>query len=278
MRTQRLLLICGLTGLLAAGVGISWRIARDPVDYCRLASGLGYVSRNYAEAVMRNGGAESQAEYAELRAVLNEVQAEAAQLPPWNRATASLIAAGAKAGLEAAPPAQVLPAINQAIVDLGHTHDLHRVPLTHPSWKHGEQLFAEACAVCHGADGAGRSATVLSTRPPDLRNPSWATRQSPVGVFGVVSYGIPETAMPSFSDAYAVDARWDLAFYVLTLSRPRQIAPQYMFPELKDYPLAELAIRSDTELTDILAGRGAVGSLGRTQLDYLRAVAPFVDR
>jgi hypothetical protein len=84
--------------------------------------------------------------------------------------------------------------------------------------------------------------------------------------------------MPSFSDAYPVQARWDLAFYVLTLSRPPQIAPQYLFPELKGYRLDELAIRSDNELTDSLARKGAVGSLGRAQLDYLRAVAPFVDR
>jgi len=277
MRTRRLWLY-GLTGLLVAGAGIGWFIARDPVDYCQLASGLGYVGRNYGEAVMRNGGVENQSEYAEQRTLLNDALAQSALLPPWNHATASRLAASAQAGLRAAPPAEVLPGINQALLDLARDHDLHRVPPSHPSWERGRQLFGEACATCHGSDGSGRSGTVLSTRPPNLRDPDWATRQSPFGVFGVVSYGVPETAMPSFSDAYPVNARWDLAFYVLTLSRPAQIAPQYLFPDLKSYPLAELAIRSDDELSELLAKKGAVGSLGRAQLDYLRALAPFRDR
>ena len=72
------------------------------------------------------------------------------------------------------------------------------------------------------------------------------------------------TGLPRL-EAYAVDERWDLAFYVLTLSRPSEIAPRYMFPELKPYPLDELAIRSDNEAT-----RGAVGSLSPARLPARR--------
>ena len=111
-----------------------------------------------------------------------------------------------------------------------------------------------------------------------MHDPYWATRESPHAVFGAITYGVPETAMPAFSDAYSVAERWDLAFYVLTLSRPAQIAPQYLYPELRSYRLDELAIRSDDELTGILAQKGVGGWLAHAQLDYLRAVAPFVDR
>ena len=157
-------------------------------------------------------------------------------------------------------------------------HDLGWEPKAHPSWQRGKELFGEACAVCHGADGSGMAPAALSTQPPDLRDPSAVARLSPVSVFGVVSYGIPETAMPGFAAAYSVDERWDVAFYLMTLSHPAEINPAYRYPELKRWSLAELARDNDRELTNALNNHGAVGSRAYTQLEYLRAIAPFVDR
>jgi mono/diheme cytochrome c family protein len=90
--------------------------------------------------------------------------------------------------------------------------------------KKGEALYAQKCAVCHGATGKGDGAAefVLFPKPRDLTSGKFKIRSTPSlptddDLFRVVSQGIPGTAMPSWM-VLTPPQRWDLVAYVKSLS------------------------------------------------------------
>mgnify|MGYP001194373083 FL=1 len=90
--------------------------------------------------------------------------------------------------------------------------------------KKGEALYAQKCAVCHGATGKGDGAAefVLFPKPRDLTSGKFKIRSTPSlptdgDLFRVVTQGIPGTAMPSWTVLSDVQ-RWDLVAYVKSLS------------------------------------------------------------
>jgi putative copper resistance protein D len=120
----------------------------------------------------------------------------------------------------------------------------------------GGRLFAEHCAVCHGAAGAGDgpAAATLQPRPPDLRAHHVAVHTAG-DIFWWISHGRPP--MPAFADRLDPEARWHLVNYLralaaadagrvlgstITPERPWLVAPDATFgvgPEftrsLRDY-------------------------------------------
>ena len=90
--------------------------------------------------------------------------------------------------------------------------------------KKGEALYAQKCAVCHGATGKGDGAAefVLFPKPRDLTSGKFKIRSTTSlptddDLFRVVSQGIPGTAMPSWT-VLTPAQRWDLVAYVKSLS------------------------------------------------------------
>lgn len=88
----------------------------------------------------------------------------------------------------------------------------------------GEALYAQKCAVCHGATGKGDGPAefVLFPRPRDLTRGIFKIRSTPTlptdqDLFRVISRGIPGTAMPAW-DFLTEAERWDLVAYVKGLS------------------------------------------------------------
>jgi len=83
---------------------------------------------------------------------------------------------------------------------------------------HGAALFAENCALCHGADagGDGVRQTGFARPPANLRDPAWQHRATPRRVFAVIRDGVPESGMPAW---VALDdgETWDLVAFVLSL-------------------------------------------------------------
>ncbi|MGB6518881.1 MAG: copper homeostasis membrane protein CopD [Candidatus Cybelea sp.] len=89
-------------------------------------------------------------------------------------------------------------------------------PYAAPSVARGAPLYAQNCAVCHGAEGRGDGplAGKLSIRPADLTEPHLFAHK--IGeIFWWVSYGRDNGVMPGFADKLTPDQRWDLINFVM---------------------------------------------------------------
>jgi alcohol dehydrogenase (cytochrome c) len=75
----------------------------------------------------------------------------------------------------------------------------------------GPVLFAERCAVCHGALGDGGSA-------PDLSNRQWQASKTDEELERVIQDGVRGSAMPAFADRLNADARRALVRHIRSLS------------------------------------------------------------
>jgi mono/diheme cytochrome c family protein len=90
-----------------------------------------------------------------------------------------------------------------------------------------EELFAEACASCHGARGKGDVQQELfdaegrPTRPRDLTTGIFKGDPAPEQLYRRIVAGMPGTPMPASDWAYGDDA-WYLVRHVLALSSPLQ--------------------------------------------------------
>jgi mono/diheme cytochrome c family protein len=91
----------------------------------------------------------------------------------------------------------------------------------------GQELFAGACATCHGATGKGDVAQALydaegrPTRPRDLTTGVFKSSPEPEQLYRRILLGMPGTPMPANDWAYGDDA-WYLVRHVLSLSSPVQ--------------------------------------------------------
>ena len=83
---------------------------------------------------------------------------------------------------------------------------------------HGEKLFREHCALCHGERGDGRGVRRegLTRSPRDFTNVTWRRSTSPRRVFYAIREGLPRTPMPNWRSLSEQDA-WDMTAYVLSL-------------------------------------------------------------
>lgn len=94
--------------------------------------------------------------------------------------------------------------------------DASTQPYAAPSIARGAPLYAQNCAMCHGATGRGDGplAGKLSIRPADLTEPHLFAHK--VGeIYWWVSYGRDDGVMPGFAAKLTPDQRWDLINFVL---------------------------------------------------------------
>ncbi|GIW39834.1 MAG: hypothetical protein KatS3mg076_0411 [Candidatus Binatia bacterium] len=96
-----------------------------------------------------------------------------------------------------------------------------------PEEARAKELFAEACASCHGATGRGDGAEEqfdedgYPIRPRDFWSGVFKGSPEPESLYRRIVAGMPGTPMPSSDWAYGEDA-WHLVHYILSLSSPRQ--------------------------------------------------------
>jgi high-affinity iron transporter len=89
-----------------------------------------------------------------------------------------------------------------------------------PSLEHGRQLYADACASCHGAAGRGDGAVagLLDPPPANLTDRERMLALPLSAVFATISFGIEGTAMPSYEESFDDADRYDLTFFVGALA------------------------------------------------------------
>jgi high-affinity iron transporter len=228
--------------------------AMTPHEHAERALGmLTYIAGDYESAVGAEGKVISEEELAEQTLFAHEAASDLTDAGTADLA-AGLSALGDRVAAKAEPREVILLA-RQLETRIEQRFQLAVLPPREP--RPARALYRQACAACHGADGVPARRD-LSTLPPDLSSKSDVARLSPRRIFAAVTYGVPGTAMPAYGDAIPVAERWDLAWYVLSLShqsaaerrRGRELLAK--LPRRPDY--LQLAIRTDEQLRKVLAG------------------------
>ncbi|MFQ5786652.1 MAG: FTR1 family protein [Thermodesulfobacteriota bacterium] len=129
-------------------------------------------------------------------------------------------------------------------------------PQNEPSYTSGRELYKRNCSQCHGLFGLGDGPLASNLNPPPSSFNDFSTSGSlsPFKVFNTMSFGIEDTAMPSFP-RLSEKEKWNIAFYVMTLSFNEEagkgegpgITPNSQH-ELEDYKV--LALLSNDEIKD----------------------------
>jgi mono/diheme cytochrome c family protein len=88
--------------------------------------------------------------------------------------------------------------------------------------KHGAKLFAQNCAMCHGAEGKGDGAAgqALNPKPRNLVEGPWKKGGGYIGWYTVVTEGIPGTSMASYAHMKSVD-RWALVQFIDSITKAK---------------------------------------------------------
>ena len=99
----------------------------------------------------------------------------------------------------------------------------------------GRELYADAeCLACHGTSGRGDGPSAptlkdqngLPIAATDLTRPSrFKGGSRPEDIYRALMTGLSGTPMPSYADSLEPDQAWDLAYYVLSLSRDTNRQP-----------------------------------------------------
>ena len=248
--------ILTLSIILAAG-----RAGAQPGQSLRRAVALlDYVAGDYGRAVGPGGEVLSPDEYAEQQGFVAEAARElrtdaGASGEDLARRLDELLA---RIQARASPP-EVQERARALRDEIAQRFKVALLPVHPPDVARGAALYAQACASCHGADGHAppKEKLELSTQPPSFASADEVKDLSPQRIFSATTYGVPNTAMPGFEEAFDDAQRWDLAFYALTLAhrRPDDAPRALALARAALVPVAyrELAIQPDAHILQRLA-------------------------
>ena len=84
----------------------------------------------------------------------------------------------------------------------------------------GKQLFAQNCAMCHGAEGKGDgvAGASLNPKPRDLVEGKWKKGGTRLGLFEVITNGLPPSSMQGYKHMTA-NERWSLVHFIRGLTK-----------------------------------------------------------
>src|SRR5690348_7690744 len=223
----------------------------------RVVALLDYVTGDYAHAVGAHGEILSESEHQEQIGFVQDAAAELrADVDGKGEDLARRLDALAVRVRDRAPPAEVGQAAQAVRDEIAARFKVVLLPQRAPDLARGAQIYAQACAACHGADGHPNGALGLATKPPDFQTE--AGPLSPRRIFSASTYGVPKTQMPAFDTGLSDAERWDVAFYVLSLAHPGasphglELARAALAPTR----YADLASLSDDELRVRLSAAG----------------------
>jgi mono/diheme cytochrome c family protein len=88
--------------------------------------------------------------------------------------------------------------------------------------KHGTKLFAQNCAMCHGAQGKGDGAAgqALNPRPRNLVEGPWKKGGGYIGWYTVLTEGLAGGSMASYAHLKPAD-RWALVQFIDSITQAK---------------------------------------------------------
>lgn len=87
---------------------------------------------------------------------------------------------------------------------------------------HGQKLFTQNCAMCHGNEGKGDgpAGQALNPKPRNLVEGPWKKGGGFIGLFNVVTNGLPGTSMAAYGHLKVVD-RWALVQFIDSITNAK---------------------------------------------------------
>jgi high-affinity iron transporter len=233
-----------------ARMWLAFLLAAAPAEAARAYSLLSYIAGDYPAAVEADGTVISRQELEEQKLFAGDAATDlraagAADLASQADRLRARIAA-------AAAPREVVPLAQSVSARVAQRFKLAMLPERGPDLRRGSALYRQACAACHGERGTPRVEHLqLGTQPTAFSSKQEVARLSPQRIYAAVTFGVPGTAMPSFSDALDDSERWDLSFAVLLFAHPpaeRRRGEELVrsLPRRPDW--LQLAIRTDDQL------------------------------
>ncbi|MEO7501167.1 MAG: cytochrome c, partial [Gemmatimonadaceae bacterium] len=192
----------------------------------RLSSIVSVAVEEYRKAVDERGNVISAEEYAETTSFLGDARAIAARLKGYNAPPSQAVLDTLIAAVKARRPPteiQLLEARFRGALGVAGAMDMPSGPL---DTARGHALYTANCASCHSEAGRGDgpAAKSLSVAPPAIGDAGKTPDLTPTLAYNVVSVGIRETPMPSFSTLPPQD-RWDIVNYVYSLRGQPMVLP-----------------------------------------------------
>jgi len=218
LRTAPVLLV------LLLGVAAGARAATDdPAGVRRLLTMLAGIRDEYREALDDAGKLIAPREIEEARLLIAEAREQARRLGPVVPPTFSTIMDAVQAGIDrTVPTEQVVGPLDELRAALSEASGVSADsgPPAPPSVERGAALFADNCAGCHGARGAGdgEEAAQLAIRPANFSDTTFMRGETPQDFFNVISLGRRRSGMPAWEEVLSVQQRWDLVAFTWTLA------------------------------------------------------------
>lgn len=98
---------------------------------------------------------------------------------------------------------------------------------TPQSIEHGKKTWNYDCAMCHGADGSGKSdlAADMKLQLADLRDPKTLKDRTDGELFYIIKNGTGKDRMPGEAGRATPQEMWDLVNYVRSLAKKGTAEP-----------------------------------------------------
>ena len=91
------------------------------------------------------------------------------------------------------------------------------VPATEESIALGAQIYAQNCAVCHGANGEGDGPAAAGLpKPPANLHADHVQANSDGALFWIITHGKPNSPMPPWDDVLTEEERWHVVNFLRT--------------------------------------------------------------
>lgn len=208
-------------------------LAADAPDVKTTWRLLDYVAVDYRGAVA-DGAVKSTEEYAEMTDFAATIHRNIDALPAGAEHDALLAGAAQlqTAIADRVDANQVATLARDLAGQLLAVYPVALSPKQPPNLARGQQLYAEQCAGCHGADGHGDGplARQLEPKPVAFSDVTRARERSLFALYQVVTQGLDGTAMPSFAQLPDTD-RWALAFTVGQFAYPQAEAGEALWKD-----------------------------------------------
>lgn len=176
---------------------------------------LDYVGVDYP-GVLQDGKVVNAEEYAEQREFAAQAVLLLDKLPLVPEQPALLQQArGLLARIEdKAPGSEISSLTGRLRVGVIQAWKLSVAPQQPPDVQQAARLFAQRCAVCHGAQGRGDGpmAKGMDPAPSDLQDEERMSKRSLYGLYNTITLGVRGTPMRAFTELSEAD-RWALAFF-----------------------------------------------------------------